>query len=257
MALNKPEPAQEEEDTISITRLLQAVWKRILWVIAAVVIAVAASAIITQFFITPQYQASCWLFVNTFSSDSSYTQNQISATQLQAATQLANTYIQMLRSETVLNDVSGELGGAYSPQQLSQMISASVITDTQILVITVTNPDPEQAAQIANAVAQVAPASIQSFVEGSSVTVPQYASVPTAPSSPSMSRNLMIGFLVGLVVGVGAALVAYFLDTRVTQQDNLSEIYGYPLLGIIPNMDSDIAVGYYGTDRVSGKRRRG
>lgn len=257
MALNKPEPAREEEDTISITRLLQAVWKRILWVIAAVVIAVAASAIITQFFITPQYQASCWLFVNTFSSDSSYTQNQISATQLQAATQLANTYIQMLRSETVLNDVSGELGGAYSPQQLSQMISASVITDTQILVITVTHPDPEQAAQIANAVAQVAPASIQSFVEGSSVTVPQYASVPTAPSSPSMSRNLLIGFLVGLVVGVGAALVAYFLDTRVTQQDNLSEIYGYPLLGIIPNMDSDIAVGYYGTDRVSGKRRRG
>lgn len=257
MAVNKPELAREEEDTISITRLLQAVWKRILWVIAAVVIAVAASAIITQFFITPQYQASCWLFVNTFSSDSSYTQNQISATQLQAATQLANTYIQMLRSETVLNDVSGELGGAYSPQQLSQMISASAITDTQILVITVTHPDPEQAAQIANAVAQVAPASIQSFVEGSSVTVPQYASVPTAPSSPSMSRNLMIGFLVGLVVGVGAALVAYFLDTRVTQQDNLSEIYGYPLLGIIPNMDSDIAVGYYGTDRVSGKRRRG
>lgn len=257
MAVNKPELAREEEDTISITRLLQAVWKRILWVIAAVVIAVAASAIITQFFIIPQYQASCWLFVNTFSSDSSYTQNQISATQLQAATQLANTYIQMLRSETVLNDVSGELGGAYSPQQLSQMISASAITDTQILVITVTHPDPEQAAQIANAVAQVAPASIQSFVEGSSVTVPQYASVPTAPSSPSMSRNLMIGFLVGLVVGVGAALVAYFLDTRVTQQDNLSEIYGYPLLGIIPNMDSDIAVGYYGTDRVSGKRRRG
>lgn len=257
MALNKPEPAREEEDTISITRLLQAVWKRILWVIAAVVIAVAASAIITQFFITPQYQASCWLFVNTFSSDSSYTQNQISATQLQAATQLANTYIQMLRSETVLNDVSGELGGAYSPQQLSQMISASVITDTQILVVTVTNPDPEQAAQIANAVAQVAPASIQSFVEGSSVTVPQYASVPTAPSSPSMSRNLMIGFLVGLVVGVGAALVVYFLDTRVTQQDNLSEMFGYPLLGIIPNMDSDMAVGYYGPDQRSGRKRRG
>lgn len=257
MALNKPEPAQEEEDTISITRLLQAVWKRILWVIAAVVIAVAASAIITQFFITPQYQASCWLFVNTFSSDSSYTQNQISATQLQAATQLANTYIQMLRSETVLNDVSGELGGAYSPQQLSQMISASAITDTQILVITVTHPDPEQAAQIANAVAQVAPPSIQSFVEGSSVTVPQYASVPTSPSSPSMSRNLLIGFLVGLVVGIGAALVAYFLDTRVTQQDNLSEMFGYPLLGIIPNMDSDMAVGYYGPDQRSGRKRRG
>lgn len=257
MALNKPEPAQEEEDTISITRLLQAVWKRILWVIAAVVIAVAASAIITQFFITPQYQASCWLFVNTFSSDSSYTQNQISATQLQAATQLANTYIQMLRSETVLNDVSGELGGVYSAQQLSQMISASVITDTQILVITVTHPDPEQAAQIANAVAQVAPASIQSFVEGSSVTVPQYASVPTAPSSPSVSRNLLIGFLVGLVVGVGAALVAYFLDTRVTQQDNLSEMFGYPLLGIIPNMDSDMVVGYYGPDQRSGRKRRG
>lgn len=83
------------------------------------------------------------------------------------------------------------------------------------------------------------------------MTVPQYASVPTAPSSPSVSRNLLIGFLVGLVVGVGAALVAYFLDTRVTQQDNLSEMFGYPLLGIIPNMDSDMVVGYYGPDQRS------
>lgn len=75
MALNNPELVQEEENSISITRLLQAIWKRILWVIAAVVIAVAASAIITQFFITPQYQASCWLYVNNFSNSTS--QNEV------------------------------------------------------------------------------------------------------------------------------------------------------------------------------------
>ena len=254
MALNKPELAQEEEDSISITRLLQAVWKRILWVIAAVVIAVAASAIITQFFITPQYQASCWLFVNNFSNATS--QNEVSTAQLQASTQLANTYIQMLRSETVLGDVSSELGGAYTPEDLSEMISASVIDDTQILVVTVTNPNPEQAAQVANAVAQVAPASIQSFVEGSSVTVPQYATVPTQPSSPSMARNLLIAFVVGLIVGVGVALIAHFMDTRVTQHDNLQEMFDYPMLGIIPNLDSDMTVGYYGPDHASGKGKR-
>ncbi len=254
MAVNKPELAQEEEDSISITRLLEAIWKRILWVIAAVVIAVATSAIITQFFITPQYQASCWLFVNNFSNATS--QNEVSTAQLQASTQLANTYIQMLRSETVLSDVSSELGGAYTPEDLSQMISASVIEDTQILVVTVTHPDPEQAAQVANAVAQVAPGSIQSFVEGSSVTVPQYASVPTEPSSPSMARNLLIAFAVGLIVGVGVALIAHFMDSRVTQQDNLQEMFDYPMLGIIPNLDSDIAVGYYGPDHVSGKGKR-
>lgn len=257
MALNNPELVQEEENSISITRLLQAIWKRILWVIAAVVIAVAASAIITQFFITPQYQASCWLYVNNFSNSTS--QNEVSTAQLQAATRLANAYTQMIYSETVLNDISAELGGTYTSKELSQMISASVITDTQILVVTVTNSDPEQAAQIANTVARVAPSSIQSFVEGSSVTVPQYASVPTAPSSPNMSRNLLIGLAAGLVVGVGAALIAHLLDTRVTQQD-LADTYDYPLLGIIPNMDSDLGTSYssyYRADHVADKRRRG
>ncbi len=254
MAQNLPEPAREEEDTISLTKLAHAVWKRILWVIAAVVLAVAASGIITQFFITPQYQASCWLFVNSFTNSSS--QNEVSAAQLQASTQLANTYIQLLGSETVLNDVSAELDGAYSAAALSGMISASVITDTQILVITVTHPDPEQAAQIANAVARVAPGDIQAFVEGSSVTVPQYASVPSSPSSPSMSRNLLIGFAAGLVVGIAAALIAYFLDTRINQQDNLQEMYGYPVLGIIPNLDVDVPAGYYGLDHVAGKSRK-
>lgn len=255
MALNKPELAQEEEDSISITRLLQAIWKRILWVIAAIVIAVAAAAIITQFFITPQYQASCWLFVNNFSNPTS--QNEVSSAQLQASTQLANTYIQMLRSETVLNDVSAELGGAYTPEDLSQMISANVIDDTQILVVTVTHPDPNQAAQVANAVAEVAPVSIQSFVEGSSVTVPQYATVPTDPSSPSMAKNLLIAFVVGLIVGVAAALIAHLMDTRVTAQDNLQEMFDYPMLGIIPNLDVDVTVGYYGPDHVSGKKKKG
>ncbi len=243
MAVYKPEPVQGEGDTISITRLLQAVWKRILWVIAAVVIGVAAAAIITKFFITPQYQASCWLYVNNYSSVSS-TQGEISSAQLQASIQLATSYAELLYSETVLNDVSGALDGDYSAQQLSSMISVSVVDETQILVVTVTSTDPEEAARVANAVAQVTPSSIQTLVEGSSVTVPQYASVPTSPSSPSTSRNLMMGFAVGLLIGVGAALVASFLDTRITQQDNLSEMFGYPLLGIIPNIGSSAGINY-------------
>lgn len=255
MAQHLPEPAQEEEGTISLTKLAYAVWKRILWVIAAVVVAVAAAGIITQFFITPKYQASCWLFVNSFTSSSP--QDEVSAAQLQASTQLATTYIQLLGSETVLNDVSAELDGAYSASALASMISASVITDTQILVITVTHPDPEQAAQIANAVARVAPGDIQSFVEGSSVTVPQYASVPSAPSSPSMSRNLMIGFAAGLVVGIAAALIAHFLDTRITQQDNLQELYQYPMLGIIPNLDYDDNGEYYRRGHGAHQRKKG
>ena len=61
---------------------------------------------------------------------------------------------------------------------------------------------------------------------------------------------------VGLIVGVGVALISHFMDSRVTQQDNLQEMFDYPMLGIIPNLDSDIAVGYYGPDHVSGKGKR-
>jgi succinoglycan biosynthesis transport protein ExoP len=62
----------------------------------------------------------------------------------------------------------------------------------------------------------------------------QQASVPTAPSSPTPKRDGIIGGILGLLLGVGVALILERLDRRIKDPAELSEIFGRPILGAIP-----------------------
>ncbi|HVF53258.1 MAG TPA: P-loop NTPase [Actinomycetota bacterium] len=59
---------------------------------------------------------------------------------------------------------------------------------------------------------------------------------PTAPVSPSLRWNALLGLIMGLALGSGGALVRERLDQRIVDTDELEELSGAPLLGAIPNL---------------------
>ena len=66
------------------------------------------------------------------------------------------------------------------------------------------------------------------------VQVAQAATVPTSPSSPKVSRNTVLGGVVGLLLGLGVAFLLERLDRRIREPKDLEAIYGLPLLGVVP-----------------------
>ncbi len=80
------------------------------------------------------------------------------------------------------------------------------------------------------------------------VQVAQEALPPTSVSSPKTSRNVLIGGVLGLLIGLGLAFVLERLDRRIKRPEDLEEIYRLPMLGIVPE-SSALAV--------SVRRRRG
>jgi polysaccharide biosynthesis transport protein len=65
----------------------------------------------------------------------------------------------------------------------------------------------------------------------------QPALEPSSPSSPTTARNVVLGLLVGLVLGIALALVREGSDRRVKDVDALEEIFGAPVLAAITDMD--------------------
>ena len=75
---------------------------------------------------------------------------------------------------------------------------------------------------------------ILSQLQSGEVQLEQAAAAPTAPSSPKVMRNTVLGALLGLLIGLGAAFVLQRLDRRLREPSDLEDVYGVPLLGVVP-----------------------
>lgn len=85
-------------------------------------------------------------------------------------------------------------------------------------------------------VTQYARARIAEMGELGTVEVIDPAEVPKAPVRPNKKLNLIVGFFLGLMGGVGMAFVREALDTRFRSQDEVRATLGLPVLAVIPRI---------------------
>ncbi|MCD8023460.1 MAG: Wzz/FepE/Etk N-terminal domain-containing protein, partial [Lachnospiraceae bacterium] len=165
---------------------------RNIWVIILTTLVLGGGAYLySSRCITPLYQSSIKMYVNNTSNASDSTS--ITSSDITASQYLVETYTVVLTSYPTLSEVIEETGVSYTYEQLSSMISTSAINDTEVFRVTVTSSDPEEAAMLANAIAEIAPDEIMEVVSGSSVKVVEYARIATTISSPNCSRYAMMG----------------------------------------------------------------
>ncbi|MGN1051611.1 MAG: YveK family protein, partial [Acutalibacteraceae bacterium] len=175
----------EQYDEINIGELFVALWKKA-WMIA--IVTVLVGAIIGSyafFFITPKYKASCMLYVNNNSVSVGGASFDIS--DLNAAKSLVNTYMVILNSRNVLNDVIEKSEVDYSYNEIKSMITSAPVESTEVFEVVVTSTNPAEAEKIANAICSVLPKKIASIVESSSVRIVDSAVLPEEKSSPNVT----------------------------------------------------------------------
>jgi len=217
---------------IDIQKLLLACLNK--WWIFVVCVVLAGAIVIayTVNFVTPLYQARVTLYVNNAGSNMKV--EYITNSNLETAQQLVNTYIYIIGSDSVLEKVAYEANLGMSAKEIRSYMRASQKGTTEILDVTITHPDPEKAARIANAVAEVAPGEIERFVEGSSSKVVDYAKVPQVPSSPNLTTTTVLGCLAGALIAMAYVTVRFLFDVRIKEEDDLVALFDIPVLGQIP-----------------------
>ena len=235
---------KREVTEIDLKKLFFALVRRgWLIIMVAVILAVAGYSYAT-FMIAPSYNSSVKLYVNnTYGVNSPG----FSSSQLDAAQSLASTYMVFLESRDVLADVAKASGLDYSVNQIGGMISASAVNETEVFKVTVTCGNSKDAMIIAEAVAEVLPEKIASFVEGSSVVVVEHAIENTNPVGPNVRKYMIAGFLAGALLVCAFVIVKNLLDTSIDDEEYLTQRSGdIPLLAVIPDTEGSKGSSYKG-----------
>ncbi|MFB3905234.1 MAG: GumC family protein [Acidobacteriota bacterium] len=79
-------------------------------------------------------------------------------------------------------------------------------------------------------------ASVSAGLKSSNIHIVERGSVPKGPSSPVHRKNLMLGLVIGLLLGVSLAFVVDYFDNTVKTPDDLEQMLALPSLGIIPRI---------------------
>ena len=203
-------------------------------VVASVVVALAAAALLT-WQATPLYSSTASIFVSTTPSDTAdaYQGNLF-------ATQRVSSYAELVGKRKLAVRVADDLGGDLSPAELQSQVSTSINPDTVLLDITATDPDPVQARDIAQAYAEALsqqvttletpPGKRDALVQASIV---DDAEVSSSPVSPKPVRNLGLALVLGLLVGLGLAVLREMLDTTLKSAEDVGAVTPAPILGRI------------------------
>ncbi len=273
------------------------------WLMALVTLTATAIAYAASSLTTPIYQASTTLLINQARSSSASPDYN----SLLTSERLAKTYRELLRKRPVLDKVRDTLNLNFSDEQLTKNVSVDIVRDTQLIVLSVEDTNPQRAALLANEIAKEFNSQNQNLQTGrysatkqsleeelakiqlditrtqvaldaikttntpeklseqnrlqtqlagyrnsyanllksfedvrlaeaetvSNLSVVEEAKVPQKPIRPNTLLNLLLGALAGFIFGLAIAVLLEYLDDSVKTNEQVNQLIGTPILGIV------------------------
>ena len=245
--MKEKEYQKNEDIEIDLGRVFRAVVNKT-WLVALVALLCAALTFAGTFFlITPKYEASAMFYVNNNNFSLGEATVSLSSGDLSTSRNLVDSYIVILNTRATLMEVIDYTGVSLTYKELREMISSESVNETEIFQVTVTSTDPQQAEQLANAIAYILPERIGTIIDGTSAEVVDPAIVPSKHSSPSYTKNTIAGFLLGLAATVGIVGLREICDITIRSEEDVQQCCKHPILAAVPDMTAQSKGGsYYG-----------
>lgn len=230
----------KNEVEINLADVFQILLSKWVFILIAGLVAALIVGLATHFFIKKKYSAHTTMYV--FANSEQNQTGTISSSELAAADNLIKTYQVIVKSNSVL-DVVAERFNAEHPEHasrnvtasfLSRVTSVSVPTGTKLIQIDIKTENSVLSADIANTFAKYVPDQIVRITKAGGVEIVDYATVPRSPSSPNLTRNVVIGFAAGFILAAVIFLLRAYLDTTIYTSEEVQKVSNCPVIGTIP-----------------------
>jgi len=165
---------------------------------------------------------------------SSSSQSVVDLTDLNIGQTISSDYVELLKTRPIVEGVIREQNLPYSYNELLGMLSISVINNTRIIKIDATSIDPKEAMNISNALAEKGVSELPKLMETPEPHIAEYAIVPVTKSSPSLTKNTMIGALLGLLIMLAIFTVQFLMDDTFRTAEDIQREFGVLPMTVIP-----------------------
>ena len=223
----------ESEVTIDLVELMYRLLGRWKLIVSLAVLVALVVGLYTAFLVTPMYEATSTIYVLS-RSDSA-----INMSDLQIGTALTNDYIKVFKMWEVHERVISNLNLPYSYTQMRDNLSITNDSNTRMLDITFTSPSPEEAAAVANEYAKVASEYIADNMSTDKPNIMSVALIPSNPVSPNKTRNVLLGFILGFILGCAYVTIQMVVDDKYKTVEDIRKYTGLATLAVVPIEDED------------------
>ncbi len=227
----------ESNKELELREYWQIIRKWWVLIVSVTLVAVIISAVWSEFLIKPTYEESTTLLVNQKLNSAQLALSALYSN-VQANESLVTTYSDIMNSNAILNPTIQKLHLPYKTSQLASMISLTSNNQSEVITLSVKANSPELAANIANTLASVFRNKVVELMQVSNVQVvdPAVAQANPNPVSPNKKMNVAIALVLGLMVSVGVAFLIEYLDDTVHSEEEVSDLLGVPVLGVVPQI---------------------
>lgn len=223
---------EEYETEIDLVELFHVIVKK-LWIIILVSLFFGAGfGVFTKFFIEPKYKATSSLYILGNSSSS------LSLSDLQIGSQLTDDYKELAKSRYVVEKVIKNLKLDTTYKEMCKMIEVSNPANTRFLNINVVTNEPELSQKIANELSETIMDRVVMVMHVDKPSLSERAILPEKPISPNLSKNIVLGALLGMILSGGIIVMIYILDDTIKDEEDIKKYLGLNTIATLPNVKS-------------------
>lgn len=217
----------DNEIEIDLVELFQILKKKMLMIVASVILFSLIAVGVTKWLITPIYASTVQLYILPRTGTEE-------TVDLSAGIQLTQDYMIIATTATVLDQVIEELDLEMSSGELSNNITVENPEETRIMKITVKDSSPKRAKKIAQKLANITSKTVSSIMGIEKPVVIENATEPGAPVGISNMLIIATGALFGLVLALTIVFIQFMMDDTISKEEDVEKYLGINMLARLP-----------------------
>ncbi|MGI2243916.1 YveK family protein [Staphylococcus cohnii] len=220
---------------ITFREIIKLIKENVLFIGLIVLIFGLISFVISQFVITPQYEATSKVIINQKKNQQENLYE--NPNEVQTNIQLIKTYSEIIDSNEIKSKAIKQ-ANINENNEVEKGISITSEENSQIIKINVINKDPKIAVKLANTIAELSKVKIKKVmgIDNLSILSKATNNQVTSPSLPNKPLNIVIGLFIGLVLSLLIIFIRYLMNNKIKTEKEVEDLLSLPTIGKINDL---------------------